>query len=121
MGNHEDGEGPMTHRAYTTGYGYTPPAPRKRRRIFMWFFLAIQALFLVWLIGGIMSARGIPSYCHQGNHSQYIGVKGCTSASQAGAAIGAALVIAFWAVVDIILGVSYGVYRLATRARMEQS
>ena len=42
--------------------------------------------------------------------SQYIGVKGCTDGSQTGAAIGAALVVVLWMVVDVILGVSYGVY-----------
>ena len=108
---------------YRQGYGYPSPpghaAPRrKKRRIFLWIFLAVQALFLIWLIAGIASAaHGIPAYCHQGTHSQFIGVKGCTSASQAGAALGAAAIIVFWMVVDVILGIGYGVYKLATRGR----
>jgi hypothetical protein len=107
----------MTHQQYSPP-GYMPAAPRKRRRIFLWIFLGIQALFLIWLITGIVSAaHGIPSYCHTGSNSQYIGVKGCTEASQTGAAIGAAFIVVLWAVVDIILGISYGVYRLATRNR----
>jgi hypothetical protein len=84
----------------------------------MWVFMVVQVLFLIWVIAGAVSAHnGIPAYCHQGNHSQYIGVKGCTSASEAGTAIGIGLVIVLWMVVDVILGISYGVYRLATRNR----
>ena len=83
----------------------------------MWVFLAVQVLFLAWVITGAASSRGIPAYCHQGNHAAYVGVKGCTSAAQAGTAIGVAAVIVFWMVVDVILGVSYGVYKLATRSR----
>jgi hypothetical protein len=40
-----------------------------------------------------------------------------TTAGNLGKGIGAALIILLWAVVDIILGISYGVYRLATRNR----
>jgi hypothetical protein len=40
-----------------------------------------------------------------------------TTAGNLGKGIGAALVIALWAVVDIILGITYGVYRLAIRSR----
>jgi hypothetical protein len=36
-------------------------------------------------------------------------------ASTAGTAIGVGLLIALWVAVDIILGVGYGIYRLATR------
>ena len=38
-------------------------------------------------------------------------------AGNAGKAIGVGLVIVFWMVVDVILGITYGVYRLATRDR----
>jgi len=110
---------PPTQPGFPPSYGYIPAAPpRKRRRVFLWIFLAIQALFVVWIVAAIASsAHGIPAYCHQADHSAFIGVKGCTSASEAGATIGVALVIVFWMVVDVILGVSYGVYRLATRPR----
>ena len=98
--------------------GHRQPPARKKRRVFLWVFLTIQALFLVWLIAGIAgAAHGIPAYCHQGTHSQFIGVKGCTEASQTGAALGAAAIIVFWVILDIILGISYGIYRLATRDR----
>ena len=38
------------------------------------------------------------------------------SSRHPGTAIGAALIVVLWTITDIILGISYGVYRLATRA-----
>jgi len=110
----------MSHKQPPQGY-YQPqpdlagPAPKKKRRVFLWIFLAIQVLFIVWIITAGASTHGIPAYCHQGSNSQYIGLKGCESASQAGAGIGIALIIVFWCVVDIIVGGGYAVYRLASR------
>lgn len=37
--------------------------------------------------------------------------------SDVGTAIGMGLIIALWVAVDIILGITYGVYRLARRQR----
>jgi hypothetical protein len=48
---------------------YPPPAyeaevpTKKKRRTFMWVFLAIQALMLVWIIAGASSASGAPTDC----------------------------------------------------------
>lgn len=70
--------------------------PRKRRRIFMWVFLAVQALFLVWVIAGIGT-----------------GADNTTDAENVGTGIGVALIIGLWFFVDLFLGVAYGVYRLA--------
>ncbi|MEU3896409.1 hypothetical protein [Streptomyces sp. NPDC045251] len=39
----------------------------------------------------------------------------CEDASDAGTAIGVGLVIALWAAVDVILGLTYIVFRLARR------
>jgi hypothetical protein len=71
---------------------------KKKRRIFLWVFLSVQVLFLIWVISGAASGSGNTS-----------------DAENAGTAIGVALIIGFWAVVDIIMGVTYGVYRLAKR------
>jgi len=101
----------MTH-----SYGYVPAhqsAPRKRRRVFLWIFLAVQALFIVWVIGGSVSGHSSAVHCHD----QFLTHAQCASAANAGTAIGVVLVIVFWMVVDVILGVSYGVYKLATRSR----
>lgn len=89
------------------------PRPRRRRRVFLWVFLAVQALFLFWVIGGAASGGSAAAHCHDQvlTHAQ------CASASSAGTAIGVVLVIVFWMVVDVILGVSYGVYKLSTRSR----
>src|SRR5438105_11943872 len=41
---------------------YQKQQPRKKRkRIFMWTFLAIQALFLIWIIAGIASVHPEPT------------------------------------------------------------
>lgn len=71
--------------------------PKKKRRIFMWFFLTIQALFLIWIIGGISSANP------------------ATDAEAVGTGIGVALIIGLWMAVDFLLAIGYGIYRLAKR------
>jgi hypothetical protein len=118
-------------------YGYAPadhgqPPRRKRRRVFMWVFLAIQALFVLWLVVGLATVHAGPTssqiaqQCYHHNwwplfKSQADCVThfggAMTTAGNLGKGIGAALIILLWAVVDIILGISYGVYRLATRSR----
>ena len=136
---------PQRHAApqsgYTTAQGYGPPQEydyrddrpprRKRRRVFLWVFLAIQALFLIWVIAGLFTKTGpstsqIASACYHHNwfplfKSQADCVThfggALNTAGEAGKGIGIALIIVFWMVVDVILGVSYGVYRLATRDR----
>ena len=36
---------------------YPPPAPRRKRRVFLWVFLAIQAVFIIWIVAGLASHR----------------------------------------------------------------
>lgn len=84
-------------------------APKKKRRIFWWFFLAVQVLFLIWVITGAHSGAGQPTDCGS------LDAKTCNDASDAGTAIGVALIIVFWCVVDFLLAVVYGIYRLAKR------
>ncbi|MFJ9124827.1 MULTISPECIES: hypothetical protein [unclassified Streptomyces] len=81
--------------------------PKKKRRVFLWFFLAVQALFLVWMIAGANS--GGSGDCGT------LDAQTCKDAGDVGTAIGLGLVLALWAVVDIILGISYGIYRLCKR------
>ncbi|MER5307563.1 hypothetical protein ABT034_07215 [Streptomyces sp. NPDC002773] len=95
---------------------WQPPAspatgtpPRKKARVFLWVFLAIQVLFLLWAILGASSGAGTPDDC--GTLDQ----KTCNDAESAGTAIGVGLLILLWAAVDVILGVSYAIYRLAKR------
>lgn len=94
------------------GSGPPPQPPRKKHRVFLWIFLAIQAVFLIWVIWGIAQGGGTPEQC-RGRTGDDLDL--CDSASDAGTAIGVGLVIALWAAVDIILGTTYGIYRLTTR------
>jgi hypothetical protein len=70
---------------------------------FLIFFLTVQAIFLFWVISGASSGT---AHCADTDYN-------CQS-GQAGTAIGVGLIFVFWFVVDMILGVCYGVYRLAT-------
>lgn len=89
-----------------------PPEEPKRKphRIFLWAFLAVQAIFLIWIITGASS----------GDDSSCKGMTGdalrlCQDTGDVGTAIGVGLVIALWAAVDVILGITYAVYRLSRR------
>jgi len=106
------------------------PRPRKRKRIFMWTFLAIQALFLVWIIVGVATAHTAPDPAtvaracgHGGWRVLFTSRQDCMvhyanglrGAAEAGTAFGAALVIALWVAVDFILGVGRLVVVFARR------
>lgn len=127
------------------GYQYPPPgyqqqtwqqpprpAPRKRRRVFLWVFLGVQALFILWLVVGLATVHTGPTHAqlvqgcyHHAWWPLYKSQADCIThygralndAGTVGKGLGAAVIIVFWMVVDVILGISYGVYRLATRDR----
>ncbi|WP_239008495.1 hypothetical protein [Streptomyces sp. Tue 6075] len=82
-----------------------PRSPRKKHRV----FLGVQLLFLIWLIAGIASGSGTPEDCGT------LDKQACNDAENAGTAIGVGLIIVLWAVVDVILGITYAVHRLARR------
>ncbi|MFF6808242.1 hypothetical protein [Streptomyces sp. NPDC012616] len=88
------------------------PRPKKRHRVFLWIFLAIQILFLIGVIMGAASGSGTPDDC-QGLTGDNL--KLCKDADDVGTTIGVGLMIGLWAAVDAILGFTYLVYRLATR------
>jgi hypothetical protein len=81
--------------------------PKRKKRIFLWFFLAVQALFLIWIIAGASGSD--PTDC--GTLSK----QACQDASDVGTGIGVILIILFWCIVDFLLAVGYGIYRLARR------
>jgi hypothetical protein len=98
----------------------SPPKPRKRKRVFLWTFLAVQAIFVAWLVIGLATAHNAPSAAtvHQGcDHGAWQGLftshadcmqhyaSGLHQAGNAGTAIGAALVIGLWVGTDVILGI----------------
>jgi hypothetical protein len=98
--------------------------PYKRRRIFLWIFLAIQAVFIIWLVAGTASTGGginadVVAQCHREAAGMGMTQAQCVSAlggaAKAGTAIGAGLVVVVWVVVDFLLALTYGIYRLARR------
>src|SRR5450759_5199182 len=97
---------PVQQPVPSAGWPVTEP---KKRHVFLWIFLAVQALFVVWIIAGSASAGGDATNC--GTLTQDT----CNAAQNAGTGIGVALVVILWMVVDFLMAVIYGVYRLATR------
>ena len=67
--------------------------PRKRRRVFVWVFLAIQVIFLGWVI--------------------YAGV----SLPQSGPSNGLAIQMGLWVLTDLILAVIYLIRQLPRTPR----
>jgi hypothetical protein len=114
---------------------YGPPAtpPRRKRRVFLGVFVAVQALFMIWLAVGLAAKGGGPSVAaqvaRQCSHGRWQGLfssqADCTrhyavalhDATNAGKGLGAALIVLIWIVIDFFLALSYGIYRLASRPR----
>jgi hypothetical protein len=100
----------------------TEQPPRRRRRVFPWVFLAVQVLFVIWVISAAASGGGIHAdavaYCHA-HPSQYLPFGECVSdyggGMKAGAGIGVFLIFVLWAAADVILGACYAAWRLARR------
>lgn len=87
-----------------SGWPAAPQAPvRKRRHIFRWVFLAIQVLFLVWIISGV-TATGPDC-------GPNLSPEACQAAQGIGTGIGVALIIGLWIAVDLILGITYLIFR----------
>ncbi|MGW7067188.1 hypothetical protein ACWGII_13945 [Streptomyces sp. NPDC054855] len=86
---------------------------KKPRKVFLWIFLVVQALFVIWIIVGVNSASDDPSCEGLAGDA----LKLCQDAGDVGTAIGVGLIIGLWAAVDIILGVTYGIYRLSRGPR----
>ena len=92
-------------------YAQQAVQPRKRRRVFIWVFLAVQVLFVVWLIAGIASGHGAAVHCHD----QYLTHAQCASASEAGTAIGVGIIVLLWVAADLLLFIPWAIWRLARR------
>jgi hypothetical protein len=121
----------MTHPPQTTETTTATPPARRKRRVFMWVFLAIQVLFLALVIIQLQGKTGasqsdLASSCYHHNWwPLFKSQQDCVvhfggalnQAGEAGKGIGAALIIGLWVAVDVITGMTYGVYRLATRGR----
>ena len=98
-------------------------------RVFLWIFLAIQAVFLIWVIIASTRSTGpsstqIAQFCGngawQGVFSSYAdcvkhGAVGLADAANVGKGIAVSLIVIIWVVVDFLLAITYGIYRLAKR------
>lgn len=93
-----------------------PKVPRRKHRIFLWVFLAVQLIFLAWVIDGAVSGSGTPAECRGLTGAE---LQTCKDAAHAGTTIGVGLVIALWAAADFILLATYIVYRLSKRQRRD--
>lgn len=91
----------------------TPTPAKKKRRIFPWFFLAVQAIFLIWIITGASSSGSATAKSCAGQVGQAL--QTCQDASHAGTAIGVGLIIGLWVAVDVILALIYLFVRLLRR------
>ncbi len=88
-------------------YGQQPgPMVEKKRKIrfFTWFILALNALFLVWLIFGISGVAN-------GTCDAAMSQEACNAAKAIGGGIGALLIIFIWVAADVILGIIWLVTR----------
>jgi hypothetical protein len=100
------------------------PRPRKKHRVFLWIFLAVQVLFVIWLAAGIAGSAGSSihdsaiAWCHA-HPGAYTTFGECVSlyggGAKAGTAIGIGIIIALWMAADFLLAVPYAIYRLARR------
>lgn len=81
-------------------------SPKKKRHIFRWFFLAVQLLFLAWIIFGVGGAAAENCDGETG-----AALEACQAGTAVGASIGAGLIIGLWVAVDIILGLTYLIFR----------
>lgn len=84
--------------------------PKKKKRVFMWFFLVVQLVFIIWLVAGISSTGSTPA-----DTGGVLTQEEANSARDAGAAIGVFLIFVVWAIVDFILGVGYLIVKMARR------
>lgn len=79
----------------------------KKRHIFMWIFIAMQLLFTVWLITGIVDAQA-PAYTGPYNKDAELG-------EDVGTAIAAWMIIVVWTLADLVMLGIYGIVKLVRR------
>jgi hypothetical protein len=79
---------------------------KRKRRVFLWVFLAVQVLFIIWIVSGTTvgntPCRGLTAH-------------GCADVGDTAHGIAIAVQVIVWVVVDFLLAVTYGIYRLARR------
>jgi uncharacterized membrane protein len=84
--------------------------PRRRRRIYLWAFTALQVVFLAWVIIAIVSGSGVSA-----SHCTGLSEKACKNTDTLGTAVGVGLIVAVWASIDLIIGIAWAIVKLKTR------
>lgn len=87
------------------GWGPPPQSRRKRSRVFMWVILAINGLFLWWMISAV---GGVADDC-AGKFGTDL--EACQTGSAIGGGIAVIFILVLWALIDVILGVVFVVTR----------
>ena len=80
-----------------------------RFRVFTWIILAINLIFLIWIITGSASSGSTTAKSCAGETGQAL--QTCQDAGHIGTAIGVGLIIALWVAADVILGILWLVTR----------
>lgn len=88
--------------------------PKKKRRVFMWFFLAVQVVFALWIIAGL-SGSPVDEYCAKETFSEFYTLEDCKAAFGVGAGIGLMMILLIWVFVDFILALGWAIVKLARR------
>jgi Protein of unknown function (DUF2510) len=87
-----------------------PAEPRKKKKpIFLWFFLLVQVAFIVWAVSAAVRGAGTPDACAG------LTTRTCNDLKNVGTGLGVFLIVICWMIVDFLLGVGYAIYRLARR------
>jgi hypothetical protein len=103
--------------------------PFKRRKTFLWFFLALQLIMLIWIISAANTGNGatpaeIAQLCGNNAWSPLFssyndcvvnGAHGIQDAHSVGTGLAVGVLVIGWVIVDFLVGVTYGIYRLVTR------
>jgi hypothetical protein len=121
----------LQQRARDAAHGRSGQKPKRKRRIFLWVFLAIQVIFIIWIIAGVATKPSGPSVasqvaqtCSNGgwqglfkSHADCVKhyAVALNDAGNTGKGIGVAIIVLLWVVVDFFMGVGYGIYKLSTR------
>lgn len=99
-------------------YGGPPGRPpdakakKPRRRGFLWIFLGVQLLFSIWIFIRVSAANDDDPSCEGLTGDALVP---CLDAEPLGTTIGVGLIIGLWAILDIILVITYGIYRRRQR------
>ncbi|BFP51441.1 hypothetical protein SCMC78_12480 [Streptomyces sp. CMC78] len=100
--------------------GPSAPPPSPPRRFpplgwFFWVFIAIQALFVAWIVtGSIEVAKSWPE-CEGLAGFELELCQAETTGTEIGTALGIGFIVFLWAATDVIVGGAYAIYRLAKK------